>query len=271
MVRIGNVESPRSGRNDRKRRQFSTNRVFGAVGFEGFKGMTWKCALVVAMCGLVGLASPASSKDKPANGAAGSGWSAEVARRGTAGLVLNERQTALINEVTGYFNGLGDLKGKFIQYVQGKRPMRGKFMMQRPGKFRFDYNKPSRQVIISDGNYLAIQDYDLNNEDRVELDQTPFRLLLRKNVNLLRDALITGVEETDEKIILGIRDKDTTTPGHIKLIFVRKPTLELDEWLTKDAQGQDTRVVVGNLVKDEKIPAKMFKIKPVGLLDNRLQ
>jgi len=223
------------------------------------------------MCGLVGVVSPVAAEDKKTNGSAGSSWSAAVAKGGTSGLVLSEQQTALVKEVSGYFNSLGNLKGRFIQYAQGKRPMRGKFMMQRPGKFRFDYNKPSRQVIISDGNYLAIQDYDLNNEDRVELDQTPFRLLLRKNVDLLRDALITGVEETDKKIVLGLRDKNAATPGHIKLTFVRDPVLELDEWLTKDAQGQDTRVRVGNLVKDEKIHPKMFKIKPVGLMNDKMQ
>ena len=233
--------------------------------------MTSKYALVTVLSGLIWNAPMAVAKDKAAAGAAGSGWNAEVATRGTSGLVLDERQTALVKEVGGYFNNLGDLKGKFIQYAQGKRPMRGKFMMQRPGKFRFDYNKPSRQVIISDGRFLAIQDYDLNNEDRVELDQTPFRLLLRKDVDLLRDALITGVQETDDKIVLGLRDKNTATPGHIKLTFVRKPTLELEEWLTKDAQGQDTRVVVGNLVKDEKISPRAFKIKPVGLMDKKMQ
>lgn len=230
-----------------------------------------KLALLTLATGALSVAQMAQAVGGPAPGASGSGWSAEVARRGSSGLVLNAEQTALVQKVTQYFNTLGDLKGLFIQYAEGKRPMRGKFMMQRPGKFRFDYNRPSRQVIISDGRYLAIQDYDLNNEDRVELDQTPFRLLLRKNVDLLRDAFITGVEETDDKVILGLRDKDTSTPGHIKLTFHRKPHLELDEWLTKDAQGQDTRVKVGKLVKDEKIPAKMFKIKPVGLMDGRMR
>lgn len=233
--------------------------------------MTMKSVLAIVLVGGLGWTQHVQAEGKSSEGASGSSWSAEVAHRGTSGLVLNESQTALIQQVTDYFNNLGDLKGRFIQYAEGKRPMRGKFMMQRPGKFRFDYNKPSRQVIISDGRFLAIQDYDLDNEDRVELDQTPFRLLLRKNVDLLRDALITGVEETDEKIVLGIRDKDSDTPGHIKLTFQRKPNLELDEWLTKDAQGQDTRVVVGNLVKDEKIPAKMFKIKPVGLMNDKMQ
>lgn len=226
-------------------------------------------ALAVVL--VIGSVGGASAQDKKPEAKSGSAWSAEVAARGNSGLVLNEQQTAIIQQVTDYFNNLGDLKGRFIQYAEGKRPMRGKFMMQRPGKFRFDYNRPSRQVIISDGRFLAIQDYDLNNEDRVELDQTPFRLLLRKNVNLLRDALITGVEETDDKVVLGLRDKDTATPGHIKLTFERQPTFELSEWVTKDAQGQDTRVAIGNLVKDEKIPAKMFKIKPVGLMDQKMQ
>ncbi len=58
--------------------------------------------------------------------------------------------------------------------------MKGKFLLKRPGRFRFDYSLPSKQIIISDGEYLAIQDLDLNNEDRVALDQTPFRLLLRQ-------------------------------------------------------------------------------------------
>ncbi|MCH9765831.1 MAG: outer membrane lipoprotein carrier protein LolA [Alphaproteobacteria bacterium] len=231
--------------------------------------MTLKTALTVLVFGAVVVAQAAFAKEnKSDTGTSGSGWSAEVAKRGTSGLVLSERQTELVKQVASYFNSLGDLKGKFIQYAKGKRPMRGNFLMQRPGKFRFNYNKPSRQVIISDGRFLAIQDYDLNNEDRVELDQTPFRLLLRKNVDLLRDALITGVKESDDQVVLGLRDKNSATPGHIKLTFSRKPDFELEEWLTKDAQGQDTRVVIGNLVKDEKIDARMFKIKPVGLMQH---
>ena len=230
--------------------------------------MTFK--LFAALGAMLAFTSPAAAEDQPAanTGSTGTtGWSAEVATPGS-GLSLNEEQTNVVKQIEGYFNTLGDLKGRFIQHADGKRSMRGKFMMKRPGKFRFDYNRPSRQVIISDGKFLAIQDLDLNNEDRVELDQTPFRLLLREDVNLLRDALITRVEQTDEKIIVGLRDKNPDTPGHIALTFVRKPQLELEEWVTKDAQGIDTRVVVGNLVKDEKIDASAFKIKPIGLMQH---
>ncbi len=72
-----------------------------------------------------------------------------------------------------------------MQIGADKKRMRGKFFVKRPGRFRFDYSLPSKQIIVSDGEYLAIQDLDLNNEDRVSLDQTPFRLLLRKDVDLV--------------------------------------------------------------------------------------
>jgi outer membrane lipoprotein-sorting protein len=124
-------------------------------------------------------------------------------------------------------------------------------------------------VIISDGNYLAIQDLDLNNEDRVALDQTPFRLLLRKDVDLLRDGRIIEAHEADDLIVLSLQDEDPDAPGRIKLFLVSKPTLELKEWVTTDAQGLDTRVEISELSRSENVDLELFKIQPVGLLKSQ--
>ena len=194
----------------------------------------------------------------------GTGWNAEVATPGGV-IVLNDAQTALVKTVNAYFNGLGDLKGDFVQTTADNKPMRGKFMVKRPGRFRFDYSRPSRQIIISDGEYLAIQDLDLNNEDRVSLDQTPFRLLLRKDVDLIRDAQIVELQESDDLIVLALRDKSPDAPGKIKLFLSTKPQVELKEWVTTDAQGLDTRVELSSLTKSETLDAKLFKIEAVSL------
>lgn len=196
--------------------------------------------------------------------AQGTGWNAEVATPGGV-LVLNDLQTEVVQKVNGYFNTLDDLKGDFVQTTADNKRMRGKFMVKRPGRFRFDYARPSRQVIISDGQYLAIQDLDLNNEDRVALDQTPFRLLLRKDVDLIRDAMIMEVQESDERIVLAMRDKSPDAPGLIKLFLTKAPELELTEWVTTDAQGLDTRVELSKLNKAEKLDARLFKIEAVSL------
>jgi outer membrane lipoprotein-sorting protein len=210
--------------------------------------------------------APAQQAPSGTNSAAAgnSGWNAEVATPG-GGLVLNDVQTELVKKVNGYFNALGDLKGDFVQTTADNKRMKGKFMVKRPGRFRFDYARPSKQIIISDGEYLAIQDLDLNNEDRVALDQTPFRLLLRKDVDLLRDATIVEVQESDDQIVLALRDKSPDAPGKIKLFMAKKPELELREWLTTDAQGLDTRVQISELNKGEKLDASLFKIEAVSL------
>ena len=119
-------------------------------------------------------------------------------------------------------------------------------------------------MIVSDGEYLAIQDLDLNNEDRVALDQTPFRLLLRKDVDLLRDAKITEVQQADDLIVLGIEDKSPDSPGRIKLFLATKPNMELKEWVTTDAQGLDTRIELSQLVKADDLDASLFKIQQLG-------
>lgn len=224
------------------------------------------------LSGLLGCASlvlaviPAyAGAAKPAAGdAASSGWSAQVAAPGSSSITLDPRQTDLVNSVSGYFGGLENLAGAFIQTGADQKRMRGKFYVKRPGRFRFDYALPSKQVIVSDGSYLAIQDLDLNNEDRVELDQTPFRLLLRKDVDLIRDAKIVEVQEADDLVVLSMMDKSPDTPGTIKLFLSKTPALELKEWVTTDAQGLDTRVQVSNLDKPKELDPNLFKIQMLG-------
>lgn len=209
----------------------------------------------------------AETPQAPAEGtpaSEGSGWNAEVATPGGA-LVLNDEQTELVKKVNAYFNALGDMKGDFVQTTADNKRMKGKFMVKRPGRFRFDYARPSKQIIISDGEYLAIQDLDLNNEDRVALDQTPFRLLLRKDVDLIRDAKITEVQESDDQIIVALADKSPDAPGKITLYMDKAPALELKAWLTTDAQGLDTRVELSQVTLGETLDAKLFKIEAVSL------
>ncbi len=179
-------------------------------------------------------------------------------------MTLDDKQSDVVKKVSDYFGNLKSLTGQFVQTGADKKRMKGKFFVKRPGRFRFDYSLPSKQIIVSDGEYLAIQDLDLNNEDRIALDQTPFRLLLRKDVDLLRDARITEVQQAEDLIVVGLQDKSPDAPGKIRLFLSTKPSLELKEWVTTDAQGLDTRIEVSELVNSEDIDANLFKIQQLG-------
>lgn len=233
--------------------------------------MSTRIILAAALtCAAASFALAADEKAPTAAGGTvdGSAWSAEIAPGGTSGITLDPGQTEIVNKVNVYFNTMDNLSGRFVQTAADGKVMKGKFSMKRPGRFRFDYARPSLQVIISDGRNLAIQDHDLNNEDRVQLDQTPFRLLLRKDVDLVRDARISEVQEGGGLIALTLRDKSPDTSGAIRLVFATEPELELKEWITRDAQGLDTKVEVGDLDRAKELDAQQFVIKPMGAAFN---
>ena len=180
------------------------------------------------------------------------------------GIELDAHQKQIIDKVSSYFSGIHTLQGSFLQTGADNRRMKGKFYLSRPGRFRFDYARPSRQIVVSDGQYLAVEDLDLNTEDRVELNQTPFRLVLQSDVDLIRDAQIMEVQQSDDLIVVALQDKDPDAGGEIKLFLTTKPDLELKAWSTKDAQGIDTLVEISDLAKGVQLDAELFKIAPVG-------
>jgi outer membrane lipoprotein-sorting protein len=238
----------------------------------GTQGVGFVVGLLIA--GLVGpclLASDARAQDparpaapNAAPGAVGAGaWTQTINKDGS--IVLDEKLTETVKKVSGYFRDLKNLRGAFVQTNPDAKRMRGKFYIKQPGRFRFDYGSGSKQVIVSDGEYLAIQDLDLKTDDVIALEQTPFRILLKKDVDLLRDAKIIDVQEAEDLIVLSLSDRAPESSGRIKLFLSKKPVLELKEWVTTDAQGLDTRIEISDLNKTDDIDVALFKRTPVGL------
>ena len=233
--------------------------------------ITARCAAiaVVALAPLW-VAAEEAKRPIPSNPiGAGGTWSQTVNKEAAiAGEEFDKKQMELIQKVAAYFNQMTEIKGLFVQTSADNKRVRGKFYVKQPGRFRFDYNPPSRLVILSDGQWMAIQDFDMKTDDRVELDRTPFRVLLRKDVDLLRDAHVLEVREIDDVIVLALQDRNPDNPGRIKLFLTKKPNLELKEWITTDSQGLDTRVELTEVNKTESLDPALFS--PTSLVFQKL-
>jgi outer membrane lipoprotein carrier protein len=74
---------------------------------------------------------------------------------------------ASLERYKAFLNGTQSARAQFEQKVydrNGKmtQESRGSFVFQRPGKFRWVYDKPADQVIVGDGQRVWIYDEDLN-------------------------------------------------------------------------------------------------------------
>ena len=82
-----------------------------------------------------------------------------------------------------------------------------------------------------------------------------FKKIFKKNVNLLDDARILGIEFYDKFLILSIEGLSDEEVGEITLHFHVRETinesytnLELYEWYIVDAQGLETNVKLSDII-----------------------
>lgn len=195
------------------------------------------------------------------NTGSGSAWQGTLSGATSIdGSTFDDGQLNVITSVNDYFNGIKHLRGVFAQTDAKKRTLKGKFYVQWPGRFRFDYARPSKLVIFSDGRYLRIVDRELKNSETYALTSTPFRIILSSNVDIQRDARILRVAQSDKEVLIALRDKKEDT-GVIQLRFNRSAddVLSLSSWTITDAQGLDTRIDVSNLELGKPANPKLFK------------
>ncbi len=217
-------------------------------------------------------ANPASTGSreaaKPNPIGVGSAWQAEIQDGAdVSGRTFSEAELEIIRAVNAYFNGITQLKGRFVQISADNEKARGRFFVQRPGKFRFVYAPPSRLVILSDGRHLSIEDHDLKTVDRFPLDSTPFRILLKEQVDILRDAQVIDIVDEGEEVSLTLVDKAGEGSGRIRLRFSKVPEFTLKAWTVTDAQGLDTRIEVADMALAEELEPSLFRGSKIGLPD----
>lgn len=191
---------------------------------------------------------------------AGNGWQTEITKKNPNQPIDMDNETAeFVQKVSDYFNFITNLKGRFIQTNPENQQTYGTFYVQRPGKLRFDYAPPSKLRIISDGEFLSIEDPDVGSMERYPLESTPFKLLLAERVDLLNEAKILDISRGQDVAIITVSDKEDDSSGRLRLFF-SIPELELKQWVITDPQGLDTRIQVSELVLDEQFSPDLFEL-----------
>lgn len=178
----------------------------------------------------------------------------------TKGIELSDEQRQAIEDVNTYFNGFTTLKGEFTQLGNTGNVSTGVVIISKPGKMRFEYAPPNPFIVVSDGRWVAVYNRSKKVADQYPLATTPLRLLLAKEMNLLKNAVIRAADIQDGLITLRIEDKDQMVSGELVLIYDSNLNA-LRQWIVIDGEGRRTTISLDNLVPDEPADPSLFVVK----------
>ena len=179
---------------------------------------------------------------------------------------LTIAQVAAVDQISAYLSNISTLQGEFVQTAPDGNITQGQFFIEKPGRMRFEYAPPAQLQIISDGNWVAVQDKKLKTTEKYPLITTPLKMILSANVDLMRDAKILAVYPEPELVTISIEETTGEAPGTLTLMF--DPVANrLDRWTVTDVQGLDTTVALENTVAGQPIDPSKFRIIEHRILD----
>ena len=171
-------------------------------------------------------------------------------------------------QVQRYFQDLKSLRADFIQRVFDERSQivqssSGQMLMQKPGKFRWNYRTPAEQVIVADGDRLWAYDVDLAQVTVRKLD---------KALSATPLALLSGAAPIEDTFTVGeARNRDglawyELTPKQsqpefrlLRVAFKAELLVSLE---LEDGFGQRTRLDFQKLERNPALDPALLKFAP---------
>ena len=179
-------------------------------------------------------------------------------------------QASGLDQLKSFLESNRSARGVFTQSVvakSGRKPQQsaGIFALQRPGKFRWSYEKPYKQLLVSDGNKLWSYDPDLNQvavkKIGTAFGASPAALLagqdLDKHFELKEGAAADGLEFVEATP----RGGDASFE-RVKIGFAANRPVSME---IHDSFGQVTVLRFTQFEPNPALPASLFRfVAPAG-------
>ncbi len=147
--------------------------------------------------------------------------------------------------------------GEVIQQAEGE------FYLQRPGKFRWNYQTPYEQVIVSDGKKIWIYDVDLQQvtvqKESSGLPASPMSLL-EDSSTLHQNFEVTPIDEKNGVYRLRLVSKSSESDFGEIVIGLDKKGLRFMQ--LHDQFEQVTDIVFSNINTNKKLVKEIFEFIP---------
>ncbi|WP_440958334.1 outer membrane lipoprotein carrier protein LolA [Oceanicaulis sp. LC35] len=163
-----------------------------------------------------------------------------------------------------WLEGLDTLRARFIQIAADNSEASGLLEIDRPGKARFDYDAPNPVLMVADGSFVAVADFDLETIDRAPIGETPLRFLLDADLDLAGSGAVVDAGRYDGRLYVTLEDPEDAVEGRLTLVFedarpdAAPETMTLAGWYTVDAMGGMTEVSLSEVETGVRISPRQF-------------
>lgn len=164
-------------------------------------------------------------------------------------------------EISKYLNGLTTAEATFTQINPDGSGAKGKVIIRRPGRMRFEYAKPDKTVVLASSGQVAVFDAKSNQPpEQYPLAKTPLNLILGRQIDLGKANMVVGHAEEGKLTIVTAQDPKHPEYGSIALGFSSGP-VALRQWVLTDQTGAQTTVLLDDLTKGGDYPPSTFLIE----------
>jgi len=165
----------------------------------------------------------------------------------------------ILRKVSDYLNHLDTVTARFLQVAPDGGVRTGTAILQRPGKMRFQYDKPNPQLLVAGFGLLVYHDPELDQTTNIPLSSTPLGILLAEHVVLSGEGVtVTKISQPPGEVQISLIRTGKEAEGHLTLVFSTDP-LELRQWQVTDSQGRTTDVSLYDLHRTKPFPDKYFE------------
>lgn len=170
---------------------------------------------------------------------------------------LTPQDKADLARIEQYFDGVHTMQSKFLQFSDNGGMAAGRVYLSRPGKMRFEYDPPTKLLLVANNGILAYYDLMLQQESNVPLSATPLSILLSQKVSLMGDVTVTKFERDAGTIRVTLQQTKDPSQGTLTLVFSDRP-LQLKQWTVLDAQNITTKVTLIDPQFGPRLDGKLF-------------
>jgi len=173
-----------------------------------------------------------------------------------------------IDQLRAFLTQTSSARGEFVQRVSARsgsaQPVAsGRFAFQRPGKFRWIYEKPYEQVIVADGERLVLYDKDLNQVTirklGAALPSSPASILFGSN-EFEKEFEVTDAGARDG--LEWVRAKPRAKESTFELIEIGFRDGLPQAMRLADNFGQVTQLIFSKLERNPKLGTETFGFTP---------